>query len=270
MAKWPSPWNEKLALETMHLSPAELGAYCRMMLCACQSRNRTLPNDDTYLARITGTGKAWPSVKPAVIAFWKVCEDGRLRDDRLSRRKSSSDALKTRTSEFHSDFILTSKRRHSGRPVRVDPLANDIAAAFEAWNEVARRLGLSVADKLNEARRVKLRMRLKEYGLDGWMKALAKIEASKFMRGETYNERFPGWKGAHLNFLLQDSSFLKLMEGHYDDKPNGRPAANYRNGFYGSGPSVGDLFQPALGGGEISQAGDTSPYSRSEIIIEAS
>lgn len=270
MAKWPSPWNEKLILATMHLSPYEMGALARMLMHMCGSPERTLPNDDIYLARITGTGRMWKAIKPVLMPFWTVTPENRLRCALLSATSSSSDALKSKASRIHSDSILTSKRAHSGRPGRVDPMAGDIQKAFEAWNEVARRHGLSVADKINEARRVKLRMRLKEHGLDGWHRALEKVEASAFLRGETYSERFPGWKGAYLDWLLQDSSFLKLMEGKYDDKrPNGRPAAPYRNGFYGGGPSVGDFFEPALDRGTASQAGDASPHSRSEIIVEA-
>ena len=97
----------------------------------------------------------------------------------------------------------------------------EITLAVKAYNETAERCGLPTTRKLTAARLSKLRARLKDCdGLDGWRDALAKLEASTHCTGG--NDR--GWR-ANLDFLLQESSFVKLIEGAFDDK---RP--KYTNG----------------------------------------
>jgi hypothetical protein len=86
----------------------------------------------------------------------------------------------------------------------------DMIPAFDAYNEMASRLGLPMASKLNDARRKKLRARLKEHGLQGWHKALGNLELMPFCLGQ--NNR--GWK-ASLDFLLQPASFQKVLEGAF-------------------------------------------------------
>lgn len=88
--------------------------------------------------------------------------------------------------------------------------------AVRAWNAVAGRVGLAQVQRLTDTRRAKLRKRLDECGgLDGWSAALAKVEGSPFLLG-----KIPGrdWR-ADFDFLLQQKSFTKLMEGVYD-RPN--------------------------------------------------
>ena len=86
------------------------------------------------------------------------------------------------------------------------------SAAFSAFNEMAARAGLPQAAKLTRSRAAKLRQRLKDCGgLEGWTAALAKVEATPGLCGG--NGR--SWR-ANLDFMLQESTFTKLMEGTYD------------------------------------------------------
>jgi len=95
------------------------------------------------------------------------------------------------------------------------PSPNDALAAFHAFNEVALRCGLQQAAKLTQDRQRKITARLKDYGLDGWHKAMANIAGSAFLKGK--NER--GWR-ATLDFVLQPASFSKLHDGAYNaDEP---------------------------------------------------
>jgi len=100
---------------------------------------------------------------------------------------------------------------------------DEIAEAVLAFNAAAQRVGWGQVHKLTDQRRAKLRARLNDAGgLEGWHVALAKAEASDFCTG-----RATGWK-ASFDFLLQESSFVKLMEGNYDNRPDpsqGRRAA---------------------------------------------
>lgn len=91
---------------------------------------------------------------------------------------------------------------------------DEVREAVELYNAMATRAGLPGVQKLTDARRAGLRRRLKDVGgIEGWKTALQKVEASSHCRGG--NDR--GWR-ADLDFLLQESKFVLLMEGRYDDR----------------------------------------------------
>lgn len=82
---------------------------------------------------------------------------------------------------------------------------------IEGWNAVAEECGLPVVRKLTDARKRKLRTRLKQFpDIEDWRRALTEIRANRWMHGD--NDR--GWR-ADFDFLLQDKSFTKLTEGAY-------------------------------------------------------
>ena len=83
--------------------------------------------------------------------------------------------------------------------------------AFELYNETADRAQLPRAQVFTDARKTKIKARLKEAGgLEGWKIALAKVEASPFLTGKRHDFK------ADLDFMLQKASFVKIMEGRYD------------------------------------------------------
>jgi len=92
-----------------------------------------------------------------------------------------------------------------------------VQAAFDLWNETARRLGLPVAQKLTPERRRHLTARLRQHGRDDWERALENLAEAPFCLGE--NQR--GWR-ADLDFVLQPKSFNRLLEGVYADRPKGQ------------------------------------------------
>ena len=90
------------------------------------------------------------------------------------------------------------------------------AAAVEAFNQMALECGLPTVRMMSPARIKKLRARLKDgNGLPGWHYALDKVRASPFLRGQGGRGT---WPGATFDFLLQQSSFIKVIEGAYDRK----------------------------------------------------
>jgi hypothetical protein len=94
----------------------------------------------------------------------------------------------------------------------VSPLkANlSLSIAFENYNATAEAFGLRKAERLTAGRRTKLEARLREYGLEGWQRALAGIADQPFLLGEGDK----GWK-MDFDFLLQPSSFQKVLEKAY-------------------------------------------------------
>ena len=106
------------------------------------------------------------------------------------------------------------------KEVVASPKADDVKAAFDAWNEIATRLKLPVARKLADARRRAIRSRLAGEGWEAWGQALRAVAASKFCRGDS--ER--GWR-ADLDFVCQPKSWRRLLEGFYGPTPPTPPAA---------------------------------------------
>ena len=95
------------------------------------------------------------------------------------------------------------------------PPIDEISQAVSAYNATATRVGWPSVQKLSPQRRAALKGRLKEAGgAEGWEVALAKAEASRFLRGETGNFR------CTFDFLSKQANFTKLMEGNYDDRPS--------------------------------------------------
>lgn len=81
---------------------------------------------------------------------------------------------------------------------------------IEAWNVMAEQTGVIKA-KLTDDRRRKLKTFLRRHKIEDITEAIWAVPRSSFLCGE--NDR--GWK-AGIDFLLQPSSFTKLIEGTYD------------------------------------------------------
>ena len=108
-------------------------------------------------------------------------------------------------------------------PIVIDA-PDDSQTAVAMWNEAATELGLATVQRLSDARRKKLRLRLRECGgLVGWRFALDKLRSSgcRWMLGE--NDR--KWR-ADFDFLVTESKFTRLMEGGYDRAPSGGSGGN--------------------------------------------
>jgi len=103
---------------------------------------------------------------------------------------------------------------------------DEISEAVSGWNALATELKLPTIQKITKSRRARLRSRLDDAGgLEGWAAALGKIRASPFLRGERGDFR------ANFDFVLQERSFVKLMEGAYDDNGGGRQNGGQSGGM---------------------------------------
>jgi len=227
----------------------------------------SLPNDDRMLAHLAGFGrdlKAWGEVKEMALRGFVLCDDGRLYhpviaekaieaiEAKRKRRERTAAATEARkqpspspndernvqrdylrnvhqeTGTVDREEVREGGRDAPGLPATVN---RDAALAFDAFNDLAAEIGLPKAQALTTGRRKKITARLDECGgLIGWQDALAKIRGSPFLRGD--NDR--GWR-ADLDFILQASSFTKLMEGSYDRTTVQRAAAGGQNNTIAGG-----------------------------------
>lgn len=112
--------------------------------------------------------------------------------------------------------VLTLEVKKDTPPPPKGPGKQLCLEAFEAYNATALRCGIPQAARFTPDRERKIAARLKDYGIEGWHRALANIEKSSFLTGT--NDR--GWR-ASLDFLLQAESFGKVHDGGYG---NGRHA----------------------------------------------
>jgi hypothetical protein len=92
-------------------------------------------------------------------------------------------------------------------------------AAYQTYGEVAAVTGWAEVQKRTGTRDAQLRARLKDVGgIDGWKLALEKAQASDFLCGRAPPRDGRAPFRADLDFLIRESSFVKLMEGKYDNR----------------------------------------------------
>lgn len=91
MAEFPSMplWTDALIGDTFHLTPAQFGAYMRLLIVAWRRPYCDLPNDDGFLGRCIGDPKNWHRLKPILMnkPFFELREDGFYRQFRLLRER---------------------------------------------------------------------------------------------------------------------------------------------------------------------------------------
>lgn len=81
MADFPALplWTDAYLGDTRHLTRDAHGAYLLLLIEAWRRPRCSLPDDDNLLAKLTcSTLEEWKSLKPIVMAFWKL--DGRRRE----------------------------------------------------------------------------------------------------------------------------------------------------------------------------------------------
>jgi hypothetical protein len=98
-------------------------------------------------------------------------------------------------------------------PAREVEAVVDYQRIVDAWNEMARATELSTVRDLTGQRRKHLRARLAEHGVEGVLTAISEIGVSSYCHGR--NQR--GWK-AHFDFMLQETSCNRAIEGFYRDR----------------------------------------------------
>ena len=228
--------------DTRHLSTLEHGAYLLLIMDAW-THDGLLPSDPKRLARIAGLSpKEWASSGSTIMDLFTEHEDG-FRHSRVDQELTKANRIIGQRSEAGKasaqarwgnekvtgviTSVITEEVTNAPRNDAPSPsqspreIPNGIMSdgdptilpqdVVEVWNETAERLGLAKVRKLSPTRMRQLKARIREHPIEEWTEAIRAIERSPFLRGE--NGR--GWR-ADFDFLLQPSSFQKLVEGSYD------------------------------------------------------
>lgn len=239
---WYPFYPSRFKANTRHLTAEQDGIYRRLIDEYMETRE-PLPDNDIALARIAGVNEnSWLDAKRIVIAYF-THNNGMLyhdfcdqmldvQDKKAKRRSQSAEKAAKKRWEKHKQKQVDTCGTHAQRnanAMRGDATdtdtdtdtkkereeggdLKDLDLAVELYNFTAREIGISVVQKLSATRKKHLRARLKDCdGLEGWKAALEILSNSNFCKGE--NER--GWK-ADFDFLVKESSFIKLMEGKYN------------------------------------------------------
>lgn len=177
-----------------------------IMLLAAANGNR-IPADPAYIKRV-----AYLNSEPD-FSFLIKSEFIDIIDENGNASNMLADASAMQAyarPERETEGELEKETEKKIGPSGPDP----VLVAFQDWNKLAAEIGLAQASKLTDTRRRQLKARLSECGgIIGWVKVMAAIRESPFLKGE--NDR--GWK-ADLDFVLQPSSFVKIQEGKYAPK----------------------------------------------------
>ena len=231
------------ASHTRHLTLLEDLAY-RRLLDLYYLKDGQLYGDEAEVARQIGMREHVQEVTQVLQDFFCIAEDDRWAHDRCDAEMADYRRFLEKQKEngklggrppknpekptANPDLTQTEPKKtlttnHKPLTTNQDISSNEDMSSdddapvrpqeiIDAWNSMARRVGLSEIKVLNSKRMVSLKARIRECpDVETWSVALQNIERSKFLRGE--NDR--GWK-ANFDFLLQPSSFTKLIEGSYN------------------------------------------------------
>lgn len=88
---------------------------------------------------------------------------------------------------------------------------SDVRRVIEAWNDTGLTQVTKITADTNRGRMLKARIR--EYGVDGVLKAIENVKNSTFLKGQN-NRGFE----ATFDWFVKPNNFLKVLEGNYTDK----------------------------------------------------
>lgn len=119
MAEFPALplWTDALLGDTYQLTPAEFGAYMRLLIVAWRRPDCNLPNDPAFLARSVGDPKGWHRLSRVVLPYFTMGSDGFLRQKRLTDERSFQRNIKDRSAAGGRGKAL--KDRHKAPAKRV-------------------------------------------------------------------------------------------------------------------------------------------------------
>jgi uncharacterized protein YdaU (DUF1376 family) len=219
--------------------PFELKAAYRLVLDLIYMQGGNLPDDARYISGLLGcTLRKWNSLRGELIAVGKIEINGEFLTNKRAvieletTRKFTEKQAENRSKPNKNKGLKSPPCDHTDTNTdNTSSLRSDVSErakkqdhvseALEAYSDLASRCGLPAVRVLNDARKRKLASLLKAHGLPVWLEALAKVEASDFCLGRKGDFR------ADLDFLLQQQSFTRLLEGRYDNRvaPAGRESA---------------------------------------------
>lgn len=116
MAKFPALplFTDAILGDTLHLTNAQFGSYMLLLIVEWRTPDCTLPNDDTYLAKIARMDKrTWLNNRSIILSFFQIDSNGRLQQPRLVDERNYVEQLSNKNAAAGRSSALKRKVRHS-------------------------------------------------------------------------------------------------------------------------------------------------------------
>lgn len=176
-----------------------------------------------------------------------------------------TDVLHTNTNKRREDESRGEKTREDKR------VQYPCDGVVELWNQIC--VSLPKVMRLSDARREKVKARLKEWGegdpqkmLDNARSLFLRIERSDFLAG-----RSGKWKGASFDWIFDSrNNWIKVMEGNYDNVRGGGSAAPSSTNGLGVGEYIDGNGNRTYGSGRVVIPQDAPPRPSSRHTWNAS
>lgn len=234
-ARWYKRCGADFIHGTMMLSLEEKGAYS-LCLDLIYDRGGPIPDDARWLSGVCGVSiRKWNAIRERLIQLGKLSvEEGHLTNARADLEIISTEFQARERAESGSkggrkrveNEAISNKNNNLGQAqlkpiekIREDKkeveeaspprrVPEPIDEAVSHWNAVAGEVGWPRTQRLSDARRTALRIRLRDETLDGWKAAIARARSSPYL-GQA-----PPW--FTFDWFVKPTNFLKVIEGNYD------------------------------------------------------
>lgn len=185
----------------------------------------TVCNYDAFQPAVTIEGPAQGPAKLQNGANHTKKEVNKVKNKREVKRPSNDPQLDIEDAVRAAEAAEAAAAAAAATPVapveveqpKMGPTAK-ARVALDLWNALAAECGLPKAQSMGEDRTSRLNARLQEHGEESWAKALGEVKRSKFLRGKTKARDGRPFM-ADIDFLLQPSSYVKVLEGKYTRLP---------------------------------------------------
>lgn len=167
--------------------------------------------------------------RKAVMARWNKTRE----DSNTDEQQDDTSVFTSNTDEYKEEKSREEEIRQEKEKKRVEYSCD---AVVKLWNEVC--TDLPKVMRLSDARRDKVKARLKEWGegdrekmTDYARELFERIQASDFLTG-----RSGKWKGATFDWIFDSrNNWIKVMEGNYDNQRGSASRAPRGNNVLGVG-----------------------------------
>lgn len=191
------------------------GSFITSINHLAQETNLTVQQTRTALKKLQSTGELTCTAtnKHSLITIVNYDiyqqleeEDNKPDNNQITNEQQTNNKQITTTEQGNNINNINNKN--------IGDFENHLEKAVQLYNDLANEFDLPKVMKFSKTRKSKLKARLKDCGgIDGWITALEKIRQSNFLTGDNKQ----GWK-ADFDFILQEKSFNKIMEGSYDNR----------------------------------------------------
>lgn len=128
MAEFPALplFTDAYMADTRHLTTLQHGAYLLMLMTAWRMPDCALPDDDVFLARITGLDRrTWNKNKAVLLYFWKQDDQHKWNQGRLKDERNYVEQLRNKNAVAGKASALKRQNRQSTTvPTKPQPNSN--------------------------------------------------------------------------------------------------------------------------------------------------